>query len=63
VPSIDLFIRNLQNESAYDIAAEKGDLTTCNLIESFERVQWAKTNPNGIFHFPSAHADTLFRTV
>jgi len=51
VASIDVFVRNLQNESVYDIAAEKGDLTACNLIESVERRQWVETNPNGIFQF------------
>lgn len=49
VPPIDLFVRNFQNESVYDIAAEKGDLATCDLIESFERVQWIKSNSDGSF--------------
>jgi hypothetical protein len=45
--SIDLFIRNTQNESVYDIAAEKTDLLTCELIEPFEHMQWATGHPNG----------------
>jgi hypothetical protein len=47
VPSIDLFIANTQNESVYDIAAEKADLLTCELIERLERTQWATRHPNG----------------
>jgi len=45
-PDIDLFIKNLQHESVYDIAAEKGDLVTCELIERYERAQWIKRHPN-----------------
>ena len=45
-PDIDLFIKNLQHESLYDIAAEKGDLVTCELIERCERAQWTKRHPN-----------------
>lgn len=37
LPSIDLFIKNVQGESGYDIAAEKGDLIICELIECFEK--------------------------
>ena len=59
VASIDLLVRNLQNESVYDIAAEKGDLITCNLVESIERRQWAETNPNGIFPLISSLADAF----
>ena len=47
VPSIDLLIPNTQKESIYDIAAEKADLLTCELIEPFERTQWAARHPNG----------------
>ena len=45
-PDIDLFIKNLQRESVYDIAAEKGDLVTCELIERCERAQWTRRHPN-----------------
>jgi hypothetical protein len=37
LPSIDLFTQNLQNESVYDIAAEKGDLHSCQILERSER--------------------------
>lgn len=46
-PSIDLFARNLQNETVYDIAAEKGDLIACELIERHERARWSDTHPDG----------------
>ena len=50
VPSIDLFVSNLQNETVYDIAAEKGDLIACELIEWHERARWSDTHPDGDSH-------------
>jgi hypothetical protein len=47
IPSNDFFVRNFQNETAYDIAAERMDLAMCELLESCERQQWTKTHPNG----------------
>ena len=52
LPSIDLFVRNIQNELVYDIAAERGDLTACEFIERFERAQWSKSQPHGYFLLP-----------
>ena len=54
ISSIDIFIRNNQNESVYDIAAERADLTTCEQIEPFERTQWATRYPNGISYSPQS---------
>jgi hypothetical protein len=47
LPAIDWSIRNRQNESVYDIAAGKGDLSTCECIENFERENWSHFNPDG----------------
>lgn len=47
LPAIDWSIRNVQNESVYDIAAGKGDLSTCEWIENFERENWLQSNPDG----------------
>jgi hypothetical protein len=47
VPSIDLFTQNIQNESVYDIAAEKGDLQTCQILESFERSYLSQIGSEG----------------
>ena len=51
-PDIDLFVKNLQQESVYDIAAEKGDLVTCELIGRCERDHWTKRHPNRTIPFP-----------
>jgi hypothetical protein len=53
-PYIEIFVKNLQQESVYDIAAEKGDLVTCNLIERCERDQWIKRHPNRTIPFSIA---------
>jgi len=53
VEAIDVFLRNKQNESVYDILAEKQDLATCTLIEQLERTQFAKSHPNGTSHPPT----------
>lgn len=57
LPSINLFVRNLQNETVYDIVAERGDLASCELIEQFERVHWAEAHPNGGLSFLGTPAD------
>jgi ankyrin repeat protein len=46
LPAIDIFARNLQNETAYDIAAERGDITIYEEIEAHERHVWMTKNPN-----------------
>lgn len=45
--SIDLFARNLRNETVYDIAAEKADIFMCNVIEERERLLWSTTDREG----------------
>jgi len=45
--SADLFIQNFQNETVYDIAAEKGDLLMCHLISEHEQLQWTKSHSSG----------------
>jgi hypothetical protein len=47
LPSIDLFARNLQNETAYDIVAQKQDLLSCQKIEHRECVVWSLQYPDG----------------
>ena len=47
--TVDLFLQNLQNESAYDIAAENADPLACQLIESYERLQWSTVRGTGLF--------------
>jgi hypothetical protein len=60
LPSTDIFARNVQGESVYDIAAEKGDLQTCELIERYERMQWPEARPNG-WDLPHIDADVVER--
>jgi hypothetical protein len=47
LPSIDLFILNLQSESVYDIAAEKGDLHSCQILERSERAYLSSIGSTG----------------
>jgi hypothetical protein len=47
LPSIDLFTQNLQNESVYDIAAEKGDLYSCQILERSERAYLSSIGSTG----------------
>jgi hypothetical protein len=57
-PSVDLFVRNVQKECAYDIAAEKGDLLACDLIERYERAHWSTVDRSG-FPFLIVFSDLL----
>ena len=50
---IDIFVTNLQNESVYDIAAEKANVIMCEQIERCERAQWIKRHPTGNTRFTS----------
>ena len=43
---LDIFARNLQNETAYDIAAERRDIKIYQQIEAQERRLWTKKNPS-----------------
>jgi hypothetical protein len=45
VAGLDIFARNLQNETAFDIAAERADIRIYQTIEAHERHLWAKKNP------------------
>ena len=47
LPAVDLSIRNSQNECLYDVAAGKGDLSTCRVIETYERDQWSHSRRGG----------------
>ncbi len=47
LPRIDWSIRNVQNESVYDIVAGKGDISTCEWIENIERENWLRSYPDG----------------
>lgn len=47
LPAVDLSIRNSQNECLYDVAAGKGDLSTCRVIETYERDQWSHSHRGG----------------
>jgi hypothetical protein len=46
LPAVDILARNLQDETAYDIAAERGDIKIYEEIEAHERHLWTTKNPN-----------------
>jgi len=50
LPNINLFVRNWRNETVYDIAAEKADLSMCTQIESHERSLFGTLYTGGIFY-------------
>ena len=61
VPAMDIFVRNLQNETAYDIAAERGDIKVYEEIEAHEGNVWARNNPNSTYPYLSQL--TYVRTI
>ena len=49
VAQADVFIENVQGETAFDLAASSCDFRTCDLLEQAERKQWLNTHNEGTF--------------